>query len=114
MYNTRWFKALAACVLLASVALTVSPVGAAFPLVASSNCEAAIRQGSGTVMPSQLSDRELCYVLKPIQGSPAAMTVSAADNSVVRQPGLAAPAASMPDRADYIFRITTHVAGNGQ
>ncbi len=69
MYNKRWFKVLAAFALLASVAFTVSPKGADVPTSAFSNCEAALRRGPGTVLPSGLSDREICYRLPQLQGS---------------------------------------------
>ncbi len=69
MYNRRWFKVLAAFALLASVAFTVSPKGADVPASALSSCPAAIEQGVGNVLPSQLSDRELCRDLEQIQGS---------------------------------------------
>ena len=69
MYNKRWFKVLVASVLLASVAFTGSPKGAGVPAGVFSNCEAALRQGVGTVLPSGLSDRELCYRLPQMQGS---------------------------------------------
>ncbi len=114
MYNKRWFKVLVASVLLASVAFTGSPKGAAAAVSASSNCEAALRQGYGTVMPSQLSDREICYRLPQIQGSPSSTVVSVPAASVTRPFGLAAPAAGSQDVPDYIFRIKTHVEGNGQ
>ena len=69
MYNKRWFKVLAAFALLASVAFTVGPKGADVSASAVSNCQAALRQGAGTVLPSGLSDREICYRLPQMQGS---------------------------------------------
>jgi hypothetical protein len=116
MYYKRWFKVLVASVLLASVAFTVSPKVADVSVSAASICAAALRQGIGNVMPSQLSDRELCYRLQQIQGSTASMTVmtvSSPDASAIRSPGLAAPAAGMQAAPDYTFRVTTHVEGHG-
>ena len=79
MYNKRWFKVLAAFALLASVAFTVGPKGADVSASAVSNCQAALRQGAGTVLPSGLSDREICYRLPQLQGSPSsAVNLSAA------------------------------------
>ncbi len=115
MYNKRWFKVLAVFVVLASVAFPGSPQAAAAPLIASgSNCTAALRQGYGTVMPGQLSDREICYRLQQIQGWPTATTVNLPADSSARSPGLAAPAAGMENVPDYFFRVTTHVEGHGQ
>ncbi len=114
MYNKRWFKVLAAFVLLASVAFTWSPKGADVPVSASSNCEAALRRGVGTVMPSQLSDREICYLLNQIQGSPSSTTVSLPATGVTRPAGLAAPAIGLQDPPGYTFQVKTHVEGNGQ
>jgi len=116
MYNKRWFKVLAAFVLLASVAFTWGPQGAAVPASALSNCAAALRQGYGTVMPSQLSDREICYRLEQIQGSsPSVTSASWSDaNASRRSPGLAAPAIGLQDAPDYTFRVKTHVEGHGQ
>ena len=83
MYNKNWFKVLAAFALLASVAFTVSPKGADAPASAISNCEAALRRGPGSVLPSGLSDREICYRLPQMQGSSpsAASSLAAVANS---------------------------------
>jgi hypothetical protein len=147
MYNKRWFKVLVASVLLASVAFTVNPPGAAVPAGASSNCVAALRQGAGTVMPSGLSDREICYRLPQMQGSPSsaasllaaianrgrltvnpltwgdagvtrslapALASGASGSTAVSGGFLASPAPAAAGASDYIFRIKTHVEGNGQ
>jgi hypothetical protein len=113
MYNKRWFKVLVACVLLASVAFTGSPQGVNVPASAASNCAAALRQGFGTVMPSQLSDREICYRLEQIQGSPSSATVNLPSGGITRPAGLAAPATGLQAASDYTFRVTTHVEGHG-
>ena len=79
MYNKRWFKVLAASVLLASIVFAVGPRVADVSVSAASNCAAALRQGAGTVLPSGLSDREICYRLPQLQGSSSsAVNLSAA------------------------------------
>jgi hypothetical protein len=114
MYNVRWFKVLVASVLLASLALVVSPKVADVSVSASSNCLAALRQGIGNVMPGQLSDREICYRLPQIQGSPSPfVAMSSPGTSEIRNPGLAAPAAVVQNAPDYTFRVKTHVEGHG-
>jgi hypothetical protein len=113
MYDKRWFKVLVACVLLASVAFTVSPPRVDVPASAFSNCAAALRQGFGTVMPSQLSDREICYRLGQIQGSPSSATVNLPGGGITRPAGLAAPAIGPRSVPDNTFRIKTHVEGHG-
>ena len=73
MYNNRWFKGLATVALLGLVVFTsgakVADVRSAASGPAFSNCQEALRQGVGNVMPSQLSDREMCYRLTQIQAS---------------------------------------------
>jgi hypothetical protein len=73
VYNNRWFKGLATVALMGLVVFTSGAKAADVSSAASSpvlsNCQAALRQGAGTVMPSRLSDRELCYRLTQIQAS---------------------------------------------
>jgi hypothetical protein len=129
MYNKRWFKVLVAVVLLASVAFAASPSGAAASLLAvGSNCAAALRQGVGTVMPSQLSDREMCYLVRGIQGGPSSTVAVSPAAGVARlaapvlpeagwqDAGAARPSAApvAPAAAGYYFRFPTHVEGHGQ
>ena len=75
MYNNRWFKGLATVALLGLVVFTsgakVADVSSAASSPTLSNCQEAVRQGAGTVLPSRLSDRELCYRLTQIQASPS-------------------------------------------
>jgi hypothetical protein len=113
MYNKRWFKVLVACVLLASVAFTGSPPGVEAPASSFSNCAAALRQGFGTVMPSQLSDREICYRLGQIQGLPSSATVNLPSGGITRPAGLAAPATDLQAAPGYTFRVKTHAEGHG-
>ncbi len=73
MYNKRWFKWLAIIVLLGVVvfagAATVAGVSSGAPSPTLSNCQEAIRHGSGTVLPGGLSDREICNRLPQMEGS---------------------------------------------
>jgi hypothetical protein len=146
MYNKRWFKVLAAVVLLASVAFAASPSGAAASFLASnsSNCEAALRQGVGNVMPSQLSDREMCFLVRQIQAGPSYMVAGAqaAGTARLAAPVLPGPEAGWQDAGaarfaallpaagwqdagaarpsaalaapGYYFRFPTHIEGHGQ
>ena len=109
VYNKRWFKVLAAFVLLASVAFTGGPRGADGPASAFSNCQAAIRQGAGTALPSGLSDREICYRLPQMQGSSS----SAASWLAASGGFMASPASVAADPPGYTFRVKTHVEGHG-
>jgi len=73
VYNNRWFKGLATVALLGLVVFTsgakVADVSSPASSPALSNCPAAVRQGAGTVLPSRLPDREMCYRLTQIQAS---------------------------------------------
>jgi hypothetical protein len=73
MYTNRWFRFLVSCALLGSVlfasAATVVDIPSGAPNVTLSNCQEAVRRGAGTVLPSGLSDREMCYRLTQIQAS---------------------------------------------
>ena len=73
MVNSRWFKMLISFALLGVIvstgAFTVADVSSGVPSPTLSNCQEALRHGPGTVLPNQLSDRELCYRLPQLQGS---------------------------------------------
>jgi hypothetical protein len=72
MVNNRWFKLLVSFVLLGSVvftsAATVADISSGVASPTLSNCQEAVRRGAGTVLPSGLSDRELCSRLLQLQG----------------------------------------------
>ena len=74
MYNSRWFKTLASFALLGLVVFTGGatvadiPAGGA-PNVALSHCLEGLRQETGSVLPSQLSDRNTCAQLEQVDSS---------------------------------------------
>jgi hypothetical protein len=74
MVNSRWFKTLASFALLGLVLFTAGatladiPAGDA-PDVALSHCLEGLRQETGSVLPSQLADRDTCAQLEQIDAS---------------------------------------------
>ena len=74
MVSNRWFKTLASFALLGLVVFTAGatvadiPAGGA-PNVALSHCLEGLRQETGSVLPSQLADRDTCAQLEQIDAS---------------------------------------------
>ena len=86
LYNSRWLKTLASFALLGLVLLTGGatvadiPAGGV-PKVAFSHCLEGLRQETGSVLPSQLADRNTCAQLEQVDASftPAAAVAGHAD-----------------------------------
>jgi hypothetical protein len=70
--NNRWLQLLVSFALLGSVvftsAATVADISSRVASPTLSICQEAVRRGAGTVLPSGLSDRELCSRLPQLQG----------------------------------------------
>jgi hypothetical protein len=101
LYNSRWLKTLASFALLGLVLLTGGatvadiPAGGV-PKVAFSHCLEGLRQETGSVLPSQLADRDACAQLEQIDAtrltSPAAVVAGRADFALSSVAILARPA----------------------
>jgi hypothetical protein len=106
MVYSRWFEMLAGLALLGLVLFTAGatpadiPAGGA-PDVAFSHCLEGLRQETGSVLPSQLADRDTCAQLEQIDASlssadrDAALAGRAGFNLI--SVALAAPAATWRD-----------------